>query len=219
MVALVGANGAGKTTLAKLFCRLYDPDAGTVSWEGTPLTTFLPQAWRRQVSVVSQDFAQFDLSIAENIRLGDIDRGVDDAALQAAISASGSVPVVEQFPAGLDTRLGTQFLDGQELSTGEWQRLALARSYYRNAQLLILDEPSSALDPLAEADMLRSFRTVIGSRSALIISHRLASMPLVDRIYLMDAGRILEQGTHAELLQRDGAYAHFYRAQAEHYRT
>jgi ATP-binding cassette subfamily B protein len=217
IVALVGVNGAGKTTLAKLLCRLYDPQQGCVSWEGRNLRDFQANAWRRQVSVVSQDFACFDMSIGENIWLGDVEREVSEEELLNAAKISGADQVAEQFADGLETQLGTHFQSGQELSVGEWQRLALARAWYRNAQVLIFDEPSSSLDPLAEAEMISSFRSVIGQRSALIISHRLSSMQLADRIYVMDDGRIIEQGTHDELLVNDGAYAKFFCAQARYY--
>jgi ATP-binding cassette subfamily B protein len=130
---------------------------------------------------------------------------------------AGADQVVKQFSDGLDTQLGTHFQAGQELSIGEWQRLALGRAWFRNAPLLIFDEPSSSLDPLAEAEMICSFRNVIGQRSALIISHRLSSVQLADRIYVMDDGQIVESGTHDELLGCNGAYARFFSAQAEYY--
>jgi ATP-binding cassette subfamily B protein len=167
--------------------------------------------------VVSQDFAQFNLSIGENIWLGDIDHAADEEALLEAARSSGTDQVITQFSEGLQTQLGTNFHSGQELSVGEWQRLAIARAWFRKAQMLIFDEPNSALDPLAEAAMIRTFRTVIGQRSALLISHRLSSVRLADRIYVIEGGSMVENGTHAELLQRNGAYARFFRAQAEHY--
>lgn len=217
IIALVGANGAGKTTLAKLISRLYDPDCGEILWEGEPLRSFRSSAWRRQVSVVSQDFARFDMTIAENIWLGDIEQAQSPELLFEAAHKSGLDGVVSQFKEGFDAQLGTHFQNGHELSVGEWQRLALARAWFRNARLLIFDEPNSALDPLAEAEMIRSFRSIIGQRSALLISHRLSSVRLADRIYVMQNGRIIEEGTHAELLGRGGAYAAFFNAQAEHY--
>jgi ATP-binding cassette subfamily B protein len=217
IVALVGVNGAGKTTLAKLICRLYDPTQGQVTWEGKDLQLFLPRSWRRNVSIVSQDFARFDLTVAENIWLGDAEQEASVDALTAAANVAGADRFISRFADGMETQLGTQFQAGQELSVGEWQRLALARAWFRNAALMIFDEPSSSLDPLAEAEMVRSFRNVIGQRSALIISHRLSSVQLADRIYVMADGRIVEHGTHKELLQLNGDYARFFSAQAEFY--
>jgi len=219
IVALVGKNGAGKTTLAKLICRLYDPQQGQVTWEGQDVREFMPKSWRRQVSVVSQDFAQFDLTISENIWLGDIEKAAESDELKTAAKIAGADQVIKQFADGLEAQLGTHFQSGQELSVGEWQRLALARTWFRKAQLLIFDEPSSALDPLAEAQMIKSFRDVIGQRSALIISHRLSSVQLADRVYVMDNGQIVEKGTHRDLLQLDGEYARFFSAQAEFYQA
>lgn len=219
VVALVGVNGAGKTTLAKLICRLYDPQCGSIRWEGKDLRSFQAAAWRRQVSVVSQDFAQFDLTIGENIWLGDVEQDAEADALLEAARRSGIDQVIAQFADGFDTQLGTTFQSGQELSIGEWQRLALARAWFRNAQLLIFDEPNSSLDPLAEAEMIRTFRSVIRKRSALIISHRLSTVQLADRIYVLDDGQVVEQGTHQELLQLDGHYTKLYSSQAVHYRN
>ncbi len=217
IVALVGANGAGKSTLAKLLCRLYDPDGGSIHWEGDDLRQLDPRAWRQGISVVSQDFARFNVTVAENIRLGDIDRPDDPAALAAAAGRAGLAEVVTQLPNGMATMLGNHFSDGQELSVGEWQRVALARAWFRDAQLLILDEPSSALDPLAEAALIRSLHDIIGRRTALIISHRLATVRQADRICVLDHGRVAEQGSHAELVASNGLYARLFRAQAEHY--
>jgi ATP-binding cassette subfamily B protein len=219
VVALVGVNGAGKTTLAKLICRLYDPQTGSLNWEGHDLRTFQPQAWRRQVSMVCQDFARFDLTIGENIWLGDIEQEAETGSLLNAARISGTDQVISQFGDGLATQLGTNFRSGQELSIGEWQRLALARAWFRKGQLLIFDEPSSALDPLAEAEMIRTFRNVIGQRSALLISHRMSTVRLADRIYVMEAGTMVENGSHTELMSRNGAYAHFFRSQADPYRA
>jgi len=218
VVALVGANGAGKTTLAKLLCRLYDPQQGSISWERQDLRATSAATWRRQVSVVNQDVVCFDLSIAENIALGDVDRAADPDDLMLAAGQAGASDLIRRSPEGLETRLGLQFESGRELSIGERQRLSLARACFRQAGLLIMDEPSSALDPIGEAELIRSFRGLLDGRSALIISHRMSTVQMADRIYVIDAGRIVEQGTHAELLGRQGHYARLYRAQSELYR-
>ncbi len=217
IVALVGANGAGKSTLAKLLCRLYDPQNGGIFWEGIDLRQFNSREWRRQISVVSQDFARFNVSVAENIRLGDIDRPENQQAIETAAVQAGLHEVIEKLPYGLNTVLGNRFSNGQEISIGEWQRLALARAWFRDTKIIILDEPSSALDPIAEASLINSLHKIIGQRTALIITHRLATVRQADRIIVLDHGRIVESGTHAELLARNGQYAALYRAQAEHY--
>lgn len=217
VVALVGANGAGKTTLAKLICRLYDPQQGVVSWAGKPITEYSSHAWRRQISVVSQNFPHFDLSIGENIWLGDVEKAPLTEKLSQAAKMAGADTLIEAFPHGLDTMLGTEFADGQELSIGEWQRVALARAWFRDARLLILDEPSSALDPLAEAELISSFRKALDKRSALIISHRLSTARLADRIYVLDHGRIVENGSHSELIASGGLYKKLFTAQAQRY--
>ncbi len=217
VVALVGANGAGKTTLAKLICRLYDPQQGGVFWDGKPITDYSAHAWRRQISVVSQDFSHFDMTLAENIWLGDIEKEPRPDRLTRAAQMAGVDSILEQFPQGLETMLGTEFSDGQELSVGEWQRVALARAWFRDARLVILDEPSSALDPLAEAALISSFRDALDKRSALIISHRLSTARLADRIYVLDHGRIIENGSHSELIERGGLYKKLFTAQAQRY--
>lgn len=217
VVALVGANGAGKTTLAKLICRLYDPQQGVVSWAGQPLTDYSPRAWRRQLSVVSQEFAHFDMTLGENIWLGDVDKESRPDILVQAAKMAGVDAIIKRFPQGLETMLGTEFSSGHELSIGEWQRVALARAWFRDARLLILDEPSSALDPLAEAELISSFRAALDQRSALIISHRLSTARLADRIYVLDQGRIVEGGSHSELIASDGLYKKLFNSQAERY--
>jgi ATP-binding cassette subfamily B protein len=218
VVALVGENGSGKSTLAKLLCRLYDPGYGRITIDDIDLREVDPVAWRRQLSAAFQDYAHYAMTAGENIWLGDIDKPADAAGIAAAGSRSGADAVVRKLPAGYDTMLGRWFQNGQELSAGEWQRVAMARAFWRDARILVLDEPSSALDPIAEAELTRQFRRLLGGRSALIISHRLSTVQVADRIYVMDGGRVAEFGTHAQLLERGGLYARLYRAQAEHYR-
>jgi ATP-binding cassette subfamily B protein len=218
VAALVGENGSGKTTLVKLLCRLYDPSRGAITVDGVNLRDLDPVQWRREISVTFQDYVHYALTARENIWLGDVTRPPDPGPIAEAGRRSGAEAVVRRLRHGYDTELGRWFQEGQELSEGEWQRLAMARAFWREARILVLDEPSASLDPLAEADLLRQFRELLGGRSALVISHRLSTVQLADCIYVMDRGRIVERGTHAALLAQGGHYARLYRAQAQHYR-
>jgi len=218
IVALVGENGSGKTTIVKLLCRLYDPARGEITVDGTSLRDLDPVAWRREISVAFQDYAHYAMTAGENIWLGDIDKAPDADGIARAGERSGADAVVGKLPGGYDALLGRWFQQGQELSAGEWQRIAMARAFWREARILVLDEPSSSLDPLAEAELTREFRALLGVRSAVVISHRLSTVKMADRIYVVDRGRIVERGAHAELLAQGGLYAKLYRAQAEHYR-
>jgi ATP-binding cassette subfamily B protein len=218
VAALVGENGSGKTTLAKLLCRLYDPTRGAITADGIDLRAFDPVAWRREISVTFQDYVHYALTARENIWLGDVTRPPDSPGIVEAGRHAGTDSFVSRLRNGYDTTLGRWFFEGQELSEGEWQRLAMARAFWREARILVLDEPSAALDPLAEADLLDRFRSLLAGRSALVISHRLSTVRLADRIHVLDRGRIVERGTHAELLALGGHYARLYEAQAQHYR-
>ena len=217
VVALVGENGSGKSTIAKLLCRLYDPARGDITVDGISLRDIDPVAWRREISVAFQDYAHYAMTAGENIWLGDIDKPADEDGIARAGARSGADSVVGRLPDGYGTMLGRWFPQGQELSAGEWQRIAMARAFWRDAGILILDEPSSSLDPLAEAELTREFRALLGGRSAIVISHRLSTVQLADRIYVMDGGRIAERGTHTGLMAKGGLYARLYRAQAQHY--
>lgn len=236
VVALVGENGSGKTTLVKLLCRLYDPNSGRITLDGIDAREFDPAGWRRGLSVVFQDYGHYALSMGENIWLGDLESRVtrsaalspapgEDAALVPtadrivdAARRAGADRIASRLPQGFNTMLGRGFTDGEELSIGQWQKIALARAYMRTgAPLIILDEPSSALDPRAEAELFDSFRDLIRGQSALLISHRLSTVRLADKIVVLDKGAIVAQGTHDELMAQGGLYAELFSTQAKSY--
>lgn len=217
VIALVGANGSGKTTLIKLLCRLYDPTLGSITCDGINLRDLDPVQWRRQISVVFQDYIQYQATAAENIWIGDVDQPLALEPIQKAAKLSGADAVIRELPQGYDTVLGNWFDNGRELSQGEWQKIALARAFKRDARIVVLDEPTSSLDPLAEAEVFKQFRQLMHGHTAILISHRFSTVRLADRIYVMDHGQIIEHGTHAELMQIDGKYAQLYRVQAENY--
>jgi ATP-binding cassette subfamily B protein len=218
VVALVGENGAGKTTLIKLLCRLYDPTAGTITFEGVDLKDLATDDLRRQISIVFQDYAKYHLTANENIWLGNIDLPPNDERIEKAARKAGADDVIKSLPKGYETLLGNWFEDGEELSIGQWQKIALARAFLRDAQIIVLDEPTSALDPKAEAEVFQKFRQLLASQSAILISHRLSTIKMADRIYLLEHGTITESGTHQELMQLGGIYAHLFETQAQHYR-
>ncbi len=214
-LAIVGENGAGKTTLVRLLLGLYRPTAGRILVDGVDLATVDPAAWRRRCGAVLQDFVRYQLSARENVLLGD--PGCDPAAVGAAARVSGADQVIAGLPQGPDTPLGAGYSGARDLSGGQWQKVALARAYLRDAALLVLDEPTSALDAVAEQEVYRQFTTAAGGRTAVLISHRLGSARLADRVVLLGGGRVVEEGAHDALLAREGAYAQLYRAQAAWY--
>jgi ATP-binding cassette, subfamily B, bacterial len=218
VIALVGENGSGKTTLAKLLCRLYDPTSGNVSIDGINLQDFSTSDLRRQISVIFQDYAKYNLSALENIWLGNIELPQSVESVVVAAQRSGADRVVNSLPEGYETVLGTLFEDGEELSIGQWQKIALARAFLCNSQVIVLDEPTSAMDPKAEYDVFQKFRQLITNQTAILISHRLSTVKMADRIYVMDKGRIIEEGTHEALMQQKGVYANLFEIQAEPYR-
>ena len=217
VVALVGRNGSGKTTLTKLLCRLYDPNAGRITIDGTDVRDFAAVDLRRQISVIYQDFGRYHMTARENIRLGSPELSPDDPIIVAAARWAGIHDELMQLPQGYDTTMSRMLADGQELSIGQWQKLALARAYVRRSQLIILDEPTSSLDAAAEFAFFERFREMAQGRSALIISHRFSTVRMADRVFVLDGGRVVEQGTHASLVAANGLYADLYRKQASYY--
>ena len=214
VVALVGENGSGKTTLAKILAGLYRPQAGAVHWDEVPIAEVDGDPLRERIAVIAQDHGNWPLTVRDNILMG---RALDDARLAAAAAASGADTVIADLELGYDTLLARQFKDGAELSGGQWQRIAAARGFYRTAPLLIMDEPTAALDARAEYALFSSLRTLAQERTVLIITHRLASVRHADRIYVLARGQVTECGTHAELMAADGQYAELYTLQASQY--
>jgi ATP-binding cassette, subfamily B, bacterial len=214
VVALVGENGSGKTTLAKVLAGLYQPAAGTVCWDDTPLSEVDGEPLRERIAVIAQDHANWPLTVRHNITMG---RSLDLDLLAAAVAASGADTVIDGLARGFDTLLARQFKDGAELSGGQWQRIAAARGFYRAAPLLIMDEPTAALDARAEYALFSSIRTLAVDRTVLIITHRLASVRHADRIYVLANGQVIESGTHGELVALGGQYAELYTLQASQY--
>jgi len=218
IVALVGENGSGKTTLSKLLCRLYDPTEGAITLDGTDLRRFETATLRRQISVIFQDYARYHLTARENIWLGNTHLVPNDERIVAAAQESGADEVVRGLPRGYETTLGKQFSDGAELSIGEWQRIALARAFLRDSQIIVLDEPTSALDARTEYEVFQGFRQLAGGRTAILISHRFSTVKMADRICVLNDGRIVENGSHDELIGRGGTYARLFEIQAQSYR-
>jgi len=216
-LALVGDNGAGKSTLIKLLLRLYQPTEGSISWGGIDLRDLDVQDLRARVGVLFQDFVRYQFTAAENVGLGEVSALEDRPRIERAVDRGGARPVVDELPQKLDTMLGGWFEQGKELSGGQWQKIALARAFMRDAELLVLDEPTASLDAEAEHDLFQRLRDLAQDRSAILISHRFSTVRLADRIAVLRDGRIEELGSHDELIARNGRYAHLFRLQASGY--
>lgn len=217
-LALVGENGAGKTTIVKLLTRLYDPTEGRILLDGRDLRDYDPEALRSAIGVIFQDFVRYAMSAADNIATGRICARDDRPRITAAADRAAAQAVINRLPAGYDQMLGRSFARGVELSGGEWQKLAIARAYMRDAQILILDEPTAALDARAEFEVFQRFHDLSSARTALLISHRFSSLRMADRILVLEHGKVQAQGTHAELLAQKGRYRDLFELQARGYR-
>ena len=207
IVALVGPNGAGKSTLVKLMCRFYDPQSGHIEIDQTDIRQIATPSLRALITVLFQQPVHYNATLRENIAYGSPEREPPQHEIEAAVMAAGAEDIVARQPQGYESILGKLYTGGTELSVGEWQRIALARAFLRRAPIIILDEPTSALDPWAEADWLRRFRKLADGRTAVIITHRFTTAMYADEIHVMDAGRIIESGTHDDLLRQTGRYA------------
>ncbi len=217
-IALVGENGAGKTTIIKLLTRLYDPICGQILIDGIDLREFTPEELRRAITAVFQDFVRYDFTAEENIIFGDLSALGDHARVKEAASQAQVATFIERLPKAYQQVLGKRFEGGIDLSGGQWQKVALARASIREAQVVILDEPTSAIDPRAEALLFRNFTEMVRGRMAVVISHRFSTVRIADRILVLEKGRIREQGSHAELVRAGGEYAQLFELQAAGYR-
>ena len=218
-LALVGENGSGKTTLIKLLTRLYKPTHGRVLLDGRDLQEWDTTVLRRRVGVIFQDFVRYQLMVGENIGAGDVRAFEDEDRWKTAANSGKAAPFIDEMPLGYQTQLGKWFKDGRELSGGQWQKIALSRAFMRSdADILVLDEPTAAMDAAAEAEVFEHFRSLMGNRIAIVISHRFSTVRMADQIVVLDKGRIVERGNHESLMKEDGIYSKLFTLQARGYR-
>jgi ATP-binding cassette subfamily B protein len=222
VVAVVGENGAGKSTLVKLLAKMYEPTAGRITIDGRPLDRMPSEAWQRRLTGAFQDFFRFEFSAQHSVGLGDLPRLDDVAAVTNAVSRAGAADVIERLPEGLSSQLGPTWPGGQELSFGQWQKVALSRGYMRVAPLLmVLDEPTAALDAETEHELFEHYANAARSNAAggitILVSHRFSTVRMADLIVVLDGSRLVEVGSHEELMRHDGSYAELYRIQAAAY--
>ena len=218
VLALVGENGAGKTTLVKLLTRLYDPDEGRILLDGHDLRDYDLDALRGNMGVIFQDFVRYNLSAADNIAVGRIEARDDRARIEQAAKRSLADDVIAKLPAGYEQMIGKRFKNGVELSGGEWQKIAIARAYMREADVLILDEPTAALDARSEFEVFQRFKELSEGKTAVLISHRFSSVRMADRILVLADGKVEAAGTHEELMAQPGRYSELFELQAAGYR-
>jgi ATP-binding cassette subfamily B protein len=206
IIALVGPNGAGKSTLVRLLSRLYDCDSGKIKYDDTDIRNIDPEEYRKHFSVVFQDFMLYNLTAGENIRMGNIDEKNPESRIKVSAETTGINDLIDNLKNGYETVIGNLFDDSRELSWGEWQKIALARALFRDAPVLILDEPSSALDADTEYEIFSRFREIVKGRTSILISHRFTNVSLADRIIVLSKGEVAETGTHDELMKKGGIY-------------
>ncbi len=216
-IALVGRNGAGKSTFVKLLCRLYDPQAGRILLDGVDIRDLDPADLWAGIGGMFQDYVTYQATAGENIGIGEVSRIEDRDAIAHSAEQAGADELIGSLPRGYDTALGKWFDQGAQLSGGQWQKVALARSFMRDAPVLVLDEPTSALDAHAEHELFARIRALAAGRTAVFISHRFSTVRKADRILLFEDGRLAEQGTHQELMRLDGEYAEMFALQASAY--
>ena len=218
-IALVGANGSGKTTIVKLLLRFYDPVEGQILMDGKDIREYTPDSVRRRFSTVFQDYSNYAFTVKESVSLSDAGKANEEALVLDALKRSGADSFTSRFPQGLETYLTRRYDEsGQELSGGQWQKMAIARAFFRKADIYILDEPSAALDAKSEDEVFRMFQTMYAEGGAVLISHRLSNIHLSDVIFVLDNGALAEMGNHEALMKEDGVYAQMYKLQAEKYK-
>lgn len=213
IIAIVGENGSGKTTLIKLINRLYDPVAGSIEYNGTGITNFSVQDVRRKITVIFQNFVTYALTIKDNITLSDVFQPEDPEKIKQAAALAEADKFIERLPSTYDTQLGRAFKDGHQLSQGQAQKLALSRAFYKNGDIIILDEPTSYIDPISEDNIFQNFKAVSGDKILILITHRVYNLTMADRILLLDKGRLVEMGSHRELMAKGGLYREMFESQ------
>jgi ATP-binding cassette, subfamily B, bacterial len=217
-VAVVGHNGAGKTTLVKLLARLYEPTEGQILIDGVPIEEYDLKDLRRNIGIIFQDFVQYEMTARENIGFGRIEELHDEERIRVAADQSGIAPIIEGLPGQYDAMLGRTFQDGNQLSFGQWQKVALARAFMRQAPVVVLDEPTASIDPEAEMEIFGRLREIAKNATALLIAHRFSTVRIADHIIVMENGRLVEEGNHESLMRAEGMYAHLFTLQANGYR-